>query len=104
MASRLASHASGRRSGDQFRVYVADRLVVATLAAGQVEAIGTGALSMDALARSFIRARVSYRFVETETVLVALGGLCEERAHGTQQRLLVGGSGDAQVEDLSRAR
>jgi site-specific DNA recombinase len=30
--TRLQSHASGRRSGDQFCVYVADRLVLATLA------------------------------------------------------------------------
>src|SRR6266436_8405612 len=29
--TRLRSHASGRRSGDQFCVYVADRLVLATL-------------------------------------------------------------------------
>ena len=35
--------------------------------AGQVEAIGTGGLSMDALVRSFVRARLSYRFVETES-------------------------------------
>lgn len=28
--TRLASHASGRRSGDQFCVYVADRLVLPT--------------------------------------------------------------------------
>src|SRR5262252_5668774 len=29
--TRLQSHASGRRSGDQFCVYVADRLVLSTL-------------------------------------------------------------------------
>src|SRR5262245_47671871 len=29
--SRLGSHAAGRRSGDQFCVYVADRLVLPTL-------------------------------------------------------------------------
>lgn len=38
-----------------------------TLPSGQVEAIGTGGLSMDALVRSFVRARLSYRFVETES-------------------------------------
>ena len=67
LASRLGSHAGGRRSGDQFCVYVADRLVLPTLASGQVEAIGTGGLSMDALVRSFVRTRLSYRFVETES-------------------------------------
>jgi hypothetical protein len=65
--SRLGSHAGGRRSGDQFCVYVADRLVLPTLAAEQVEGIGTGGLSMDALVRSFICARGSYRFVETDS-------------------------------------
>ena len=55
LASHLGSHAGGRRSGDQFCVYVADRLVLPALAAWQVEAIGTGGLSMDALVRSFVR-------------------------------------------------
>jgi hypothetical protein len=31
LRSRLASHASGRRSGDQFCIYVFDRLVLPTL-------------------------------------------------------------------------
>ena len=61
LASRLGSHAGGRRSGDQFCVYVADRLVLPTLATGQVEAIGTGGQSMDALVRSFVRARLTNR-------------------------------------------
>jgi hypothetical protein len=65
LASRLGSHASGRRSGDQFCVYVADRLVLATLAEDQIASISAGTLSLDALVRSFVRDRLSYRFVET---------------------------------------
>ena len=36
---RLDSHRSGRRSGDQFALYVCDRLVLATLTAEQIEQI-----------------------------------------------------------------
>jgi hypothetical protein len=40
--TRLHSHASGRRSGDQFCVYVADRLVLPTLSQDDTAAIGSG--------------------------------------------------------------
>jgi len=36
LRSRLASHASGRRSGDQFCVYVFDRLVLPTSAGSRL--------------------------------------------------------------------
>ena len=62
--SRLNSHASGRRSGDQFCVYVADRLVLPTLAPDQIEAIGRGELALDGLTRTYIREQLTYRFAE----------------------------------------
>ena len=62
--SRLGSHASGRRSGDQFCVYVADRLVLATLSRTQIDDITRGEHSMDALIRIYIHETLSYRFVE----------------------------------------
>jgi hypothetical protein len=40
--TRLQSHASGRRSGDQFCVYVADRLVLPTLSQDDITAIASG--------------------------------------------------------------
>lgn len=43
--SRLNSHASGRRSGDQFCVYVCDRFVVPRLLPDQQAEIGAGVLS-----------------------------------------------------------
>ena len=55
LASRLRSHASGRRSGDQFCVYVADHYVLRELTREQIEAIRDSRLSMDALVRSKIR-------------------------------------------------
>lgn len=71
LASRLASHASGRRSGDQFCVYVGDRLVLPTLAPDDLAAIATGERSFDSLIRSFIRENLSYRFIETPSGEVA---------------------------------
>jgi len=63
LRSRLASHASGRRSGDQFCVYVADRLVLGTLSMDEVAAVACGEHSMDALVRAFIHAQLTYRYV-----------------------------------------
>jgi hypothetical protein len=40
--NRLQSHASGRRSGDQFCVYVADRLVLPALSPEDIDAIVSG--------------------------------------------------------------
>lgn len=58
----LQSHASGRRSGDQFCVYVADRLVLPTLTREEIAAIGTGRHQMDAFVRRYIHENLSYRF------------------------------------------
>jgi hypothetical protein len=61
--TRLHSHASGRRSGDQFCVYVADRLVLPTLSQEEITTIATGGHSMDAFIRRYIHRNLSYRFV-----------------------------------------
>jgi hypothetical protein len=60
--TRLGSHASGRRSGDQFNVYVCDRFVIPALTSGQQLDIGAGKLFLDQLTRDFIRRHLSYRF------------------------------------------
>lgn len=59
----MESHASGRRSGDQFCIYVADRLLLPRLAAGEIEAIAANTLSVDGLVRKLVREELSYRFV-----------------------------------------
>jgi hypothetical protein len=61
--TRLQSHASGRRSGDQFCVYVADRLVLATLSQDDITAIVAGRHPMDAFVRRYIHENLSYRFI-----------------------------------------
>ena len=60
--TRLQSHASGRRSGDQFCVYVADRLVLPILSQGDITAIASGRHQMDAFVRRYIHENLSYRF------------------------------------------
>ena len=60
--TRLQSHASGRRSGDQFCVYVADWLVLPTLAQEDITAIASGRHQMDAFVRRYIHDNLCYRF------------------------------------------
>ncbi len=62
LAGRLDAHASGRRSGDQFCVYVFDRLVLPTMSSQQIQDAASGDLAIDDLVCSYIRTRLSYRF------------------------------------------
>ncbi len=84
LADRLTSHARGWRSGDQFAVYVCDRLVLPTLSREQIEAVAAGARSLDVLTRDYIRAHLGFRFIATEdgTSATAL----ERRARGGELR------------------
>ncbi len=59
---RLNSHASGRRSGDQFCIYVCDRLVVPTLH-NRLEELRSGALSLDRETKAYIRERLGFRWI-----------------------------------------
>jgi len=52
--SRLASHASGRRSGDQFNVYICDHYVIPDLDAVQLEDLRTGKRILDRLTKQYI--------------------------------------------------
>ena len=62
LRSRLRSHARGRRGGDQFNVYVADRLVLQTLEKKQIGDISAGVLLFDDLIRDYNREHLSFRF------------------------------------------
>ena len=72
LASRLRSHASGRRSGDQFCVYVADHYVLPELSRKQIEAIRDSLLSMDTLVREKIHADFGFRFVVVDDYRTAI--------------------------------
>ena len=59
--SRMVSHASGRRSGDQFCVYIHDYFVIPELIKnGRFEA-GRGVL--DKLTKNYIQSNLKYRFL-----------------------------------------
>jgi hypothetical protein len=72
LSSRLRSHASGRRSGDQFCVYVADHYVLPELRREQIGAIRDSELSFDALVRERIHASFAFRFVPVADYPAAL--------------------------------
>jgi len=60
--TRLRSHSAGRRSGDQFCVYVADRLVLPNLTANDIDDVASGRHQMDAHTRTYIHEHLGYRF------------------------------------------
>ena len=62
LVTRLASHASGRLSGDQFCVYVANRIIIPSLSSEQLSRFATGELTLDALTRAYIAERLEYQF------------------------------------------
>ena len=63
---RLNAHASGRRSGDQFCIYICDVFIVPVLNPDQLQAISTRELSLDALTKTYIRRNLTYRATHTE--------------------------------------
>ena len=67
----MASHASGRRSGDQFCVYVCDRLVLPALRDRLAE-VADGSLSLDRETRAYVRASLAFRFVAVADGAAAL--------------------------------
>ncbi len=64
--TRPDSHASGRRNGDQFCVYVCDRFVVPHLSLQQQAQVGDGVVSLDALTRKHIHEHFEYRYVTVD--------------------------------------
>jgi hypothetical protein len=62
LVTRLASHAQGRLSGDQFCVYVANRLVIPSLDPRLLPRFASGDLTLDSLTRSYIHERLEYQF------------------------------------------
>jgi hypothetical protein len=62
LVTRLHSHAQGRRSGDQFCVYVADRFVLPTLSADDIAVVSSGRHSLDVYVRQYIHQHLGYRF------------------------------------------
>jgi len=63
--SRMISHASGVRSGDQFNVYIHDFYVIPTLVQSGDYAPAKGVL--DRLTKDYIHKNLSYRFVSFQS-------------------------------------
>ena len=63
--SRMISHASGRRSGDQFCIYIHDFYVIPKLIEKGEYSPSIGVL--DKLTKDFIQSNLSYRFVGFQT-------------------------------------
>jgi hypothetical protein len=80
LVTRLGSHASGRLSGDQFCVYVANRLVIPALKPEQLVKFTTGELNLDGLTKAYINERLEYQvaFVESSAEAYALEKRCRE--------------------------
>src|SRR5262245_17210406 len=62
LLTRLRSHVSGRLSGDQFCVYVANRLVIPSLKPEQLARFASGEITLDTLTRQYINDRLEYQF------------------------------------------
>jgi hypothetical protein len=62
---RLRSHASGRRSGDQFCIYICDRFVIPDLSADDLAALRHGERLLDERTKAFIHDHLTYRVVIT---------------------------------------
>jgi hypothetical protein len=60
---RLNSHSSGRRSGDQFCIYVCDRLVLPTVR-DRIDDIAAGTFSLDRATREYVRTELGFRMVQ----------------------------------------
>jgi hypothetical protein len=66
--------------GDQFCVYVANRLVIPTLTPEELAKFGTGALTLDTLTKTYINERLEYQFafVQTSAEAYALEKRCRQ--------------------------
>jgi len=90
LPKRLSSHATGRRSGDQFCVYVRDRFIVPSLSREQQGEVADGQLSLDALTRQLIRDRYEFCFVTTSDG--GVGAYRHSRPHGCRTSSADGGT------------
>ena len=67
LVTRLNSHASGRLSGDQFCVYVANRLVIPELTEHDLPKFKSGELRLDKLTKQYIHQHLEYQYVTVNT-------------------------------------
>ena len=71
LVTRLNSHASGRLSGDQFCVYMANRFVIPSLKAEELPLFESGTHTLDARTKTFIHDHLTYAYALVETAAAA---------------------------------
>jgi len=67
LINRLNSHASGRLSGDQFCVYVANRIVIPSLEPELLEQFRDGTMNLDRLTKRYVHDRLEYQYALVES-------------------------------------
>ncbi len=80
LVTRLQSHASGRLSGDEFSVYIANRLVIPALSPVQFPRFASGELNLDRLTKAYIHDHFEYQYavVESSSEAFALEKRCRD--------------------------
>ncbi len=63
LVTRLHSHSTGRLSGDQFCVYVANRLVIPSLKKSDLPLFANGSLKLDILTKLYIHDHLEYQYI-----------------------------------------
>lgn len=63
LVTRLGSHASGRLSGDQFCVYVANRIIIPELKEEEKELFRQEKLTLDMKVKDYVKENLSYRYI-----------------------------------------
>lgn len=63
LVTRLGSHASGRLSGDQFCVYIANRIIIPDLNQEDLAHFRDGSVTLDQYVKRYITNNLSYRFI-----------------------------------------
>ncbi len=78
LVKRLGQHTSGRLSGDQMNVYVANRFVVPEIDAAQKVKFAAGTLRLDTLTRQYVQEYFEYQYlvVKHSAEAYALERLC----------------------------
>jgi hypothetical protein len=66
LKSRLNSHSSGYRGGDQFNIYIGDIYVLSQLAQSDITAISKREISFDSSIKKYIGNNLSYRYLITK--------------------------------------
>jgi hypothetical protein len=67
LVTRLESHSRGRLSGDQFCVYVANRIVIPTLNPEQLIHFASGKISLDYLTKEHIQKHFEYQYAVVQS-------------------------------------